>query len=66
MLLTSPESCMPHNDFVGIILKFTVCCSHCLKTPHNSFLNNGNRATKIPSYAMPSTIRCRIAEVRMY
>ena len=46
MLLQSPESFTPHDDFVGIILKFTVCCSHCLKAPQNSFLINGYRAKK--------------------
>ena len=46
MLLESPESFMPHDDFVAIILKCTVCCSHCLKAPQNSFLINGYRAKK--------------------
>ena len=46
MLLQSPESFTPHDDFVGIILKFTVCCSHCLKAPQNSFLINGYKAKK--------------------
>ena len=27
IVLQSPKSFTPHDDFVGIILKFTVCCS---------------------------------------
>ena len=46
MLLPSPESFTPHDDFVCIILKFTVCCSHFLKAPHNSFLIIIDRAKK--------------------
>ena len=46
MLLQSPESFTHHDDFVGIILKFTVCCSHCLKAPLNSSLINGYKTKK--------------------
>ena len=37
MSLQSLGSCTPHGDFIVIILYFTVCCSYCLKTPHNGF-----------------------------
>ena len=43
MSLQTLATCMPNGDFVIMILYFTVCGSHWLKTPHNSFSIDENK-----------------------